>query len=414
MVNSRRVVITGLGLITPLGLSVESTWAALLEGKSGVGTITHFDASAYPCQIAAEIKGFDPLNVMEKKEAKKYDAFTHYAMAATQEALADSGLDVQQEAERVGVLMASGMGGFSSLDYHLGVFHQDGHRRLSPFFVPSTIINTVAGVVSILSGAKGPNYSVVSACATGNHAIADAYHIIQRNEADAMIAGSSEATVHPVAINGFSNMKALSTRNDAPEKASRPFDRDRDGFVMGEGSGVLILEELEHAKARGAKIYGEILGIGMNSDAYHITSPEPSGAGVGKCMSVALNNAGLSPEDIDYINAHGTSTPINDPTESRGIESAFGEHAHRLAISSTKSMTGHLLGAAGSVEAAITALALTHQIIPPTINLENPDPECNLDYVPNIARPAKIRIALSNSFGFGSTNASLVLGRYEK
>lgn len=413
MNHPRRVVITGLGLVTPLGLSVQSTWDALLQGKSGVGIIQRFDPSEYPAQIAAEVKGFDPLSVMEKKEVKKYDAFTHYAVAAAQEAIADSGLSIKEEADRVGVMMASGMGGFSSLDYHLQVFHQEGHRRLSPFFIPSTIINTVAGIVSIMSGAKGPNYSVVSACATGNHAIADAFHIIRRNEADAMIAGSSEATVHPVAINGFANMKALSTRNDAPEKASRPFDRDRDGFVMGEGSGVLILEALEHAKARGAKIYCEILGIGMNSDAHHITSPEPSGAGVGACMTVALKNAGLTPADIDYINAHGTSTPINDPTETRGIKLAFGDDAYRIAVSSTKSMTGHMLGAAGSVEAAITALALTHEIIPPTINLDNPDPECDLDYVANKARPAKIRAALSNSFGFGSTNASLVLGRYE-
>jgi 3-oxoacyl-[acyl-carrier-protein] synthase II len=410
----RRVVITGMGTVNPLGLSVKETWEGILQGRSGIGRITRFDPSPYTCQIAGEVKGFDPHNYLEKKEVKKYDPFTHYAIAATKEALDDSGLDVKKEAERVGVLIGSGMGGYESLNYHTCIFYKEGPRRLSPFFIPSSIINTGSGVISIMTGAKGPNYSVVSACATGNHALTDAYHIIRRNEADVMIAGSAEATIHPVSITGFANMKALSTRNDEPEKASRPFDRTRDGFVMGEGSGVLILEELEHAKARGAKIYGEILGCGMNSDANHITAPATDGQGVGACMSIALQNAGLKPEDIDYINAHGTSTPINDSTETKGIKIAFGDHAYKLAVSSTKSMTGHLLGAAGSVEAIITALALTHQVLPPTINLEHPDPDCDLDYVQGGARKAVIRAALSNAFGFGSTNATLVMGRYEQ
>lgn len=413
MSSQRRVVITGMGTVNPLGLSVAETWDGILHGRSGIGRITRFDPSPYPCQIAGEVKGLDPLNYIEKKEVKKYDPFTLYAIAATQEALADAGLKVEDEPERVGTLIGSGMGGFDSLDAYSQVFYNEGHRRVSPFFIPSAIINTASGVVSIMTGAKGPNYSVVSACATGNHALTDAFHIIRRDEADVMITGSAEATIHPLAMTGFANIKALSTRNDEPEKASRPFDRDRDGFVMGEGSGILILEELEHAKARGAKIYGEILGCGMNSDANHITAPASDGTGVGACMAIAVKNAGLRPSDIDYINAHGTSTPINDPTETRGIKIAFGEHASKLLVSSTKSMTGHLLGAAGSVEAIITTLALKNQIVPPTINLENADPDCDLDYVGEGARKANIRTALSNSFGFGSTNASLVMGRYE-
>jgi 3-oxoacyl-[acyl-carrier-protein] synthase II len=410
---SRRVVITGMGTVNPLGLSVQSSWEELLKCRSGISIIKRFDPSDYPTRIAGEVKGFDPLAFMEKKEARKYDLFTQYAVAAVSEAMTDSGLNIATAPDRVGVLMASGMGGFCSLDHHIRVFSNDGHRRLSPFFIPSTIINSSSGVISIITGARGPNYSVVSACATGNHAIADAFHIIGRGEADAMIAGSSEATIHPASLNGFANMKALSTRNDDPEQASRPFDKKRDGFVMGEGAGALVLEYLDHALARGAKIYAEVLGVGMNSDAYHITSPAPDGTGVGACMTAALINTGLKPEDVNYINAHGTSTLINDSTETKGIKLAFGEHAYKLAVSSTKSMTGHLLGAAGSVEAIITALAIREQIIPPTINLDNPDPECDLDYVVNSPRKARIRIALSNSFGFGSTNASLVLAEYK-
>ena len=413
MKYSRRVVITGMGTVNPLGLSVGSTWESLLKCRSGIGIITRFDPSDYPSQIAGEVKNFDPLSFMEKKEVRKYDLFTHYAVAAVSEAMSNSGLNVTAAPERVGVIMASGMGGFCSLDHHLSVFSNDGHRRLSPFFITSSINNTSSGIISIITGARGPNYSVVSACATGNHALADAFHIIGRGEADAMIAGSSEATIHPASLNGFANMKALSTRNDAPEQASRPFDKDRDGFVMGEGAGALVLESLDHALSRGAKIYAEVLGAGMNSDAYHITSPAPDGTGVGACMTAALINTGLKPEDVDYINAHGTSTPINDPTETKGIKLAFGEHAYKLTISSTKSMTGHLLGAAASVEAIITAMAIHEQIIPPTINLNNPDPDCDLDYVANSPRKARIRIALSNSFGFGSTNATLVLGEYK-
>ncbi|HOQ24294.1 MAG TPA: beta-ketoacyl-ACP synthase II [Bacillota bacterium] len=413
MTGKRRVVITGIGMVTPLGLTAGDTWQGIVEGRSGIGRITRYDPTPYPCQIAGEVKNFDPLNVLEKKELKKYDISTCYALAAVREAIADSGLDISACPDRVGVVVGSGMGGFESLSHYMKVFWDQGYQRVSPFFIISSIINTLPGVISIHTGAKGPNYSVVSACATGSHAIADAYHIIKRGEADIMITGGAEATVHPIAIIGFANIKALSTRNDEPERASRPFDRDRDGFVMGEGSGILILESLESAQARGAKIYAEVLGAGMNSDAHHITAPNPDGSGVGACMSIALKNAGLKPEDVDYINAHGTSTPLNDPTETKGIKLAFGEHVRHLAVSSTKSMTGHLLGASGAVEAIITALAIYHQILPPTINLDNPDPECDLDYVPHKARPGAIRAALSNSFGFGSTNVSLAFGRYQ-
>ncbi len=410
--DRRRVVVTGLGMVTPLGLTAGETWNGIIAGRSGIDRITGFDPAPFPSQMAGEVKGFDPLAFLPKKDVKKYDRSTHFAVAAVREALSDAGLDVHENPDRVGVIIGSGMGGFASAVDHVSVFLQEGPDRVSPFFIPSSLINTIPGLISIITGARGPNYAVVSACATGNHAIADAYYAVCRGDADAMITGGTEAAVNPMAFAGFCNLRTLSGRNDQPQKASRPFDRDRDGFVMGEGCGILILEALEAARARGARIYGEILGVAMNSDAHHITAPLPDGSGLAACMTLALRHAGLKPGEIDYINAHGTSTPINDPVETRGIKLAFGEHARRIGISSTKSMTGHLLGAAGAVEAIITVLAIHHQIMPPTINLENPDPECDLDYVAEGARRKEIRAALSNSFGFGSTNTALVLGRF--
>lgn len=410
---NRRVVITGIGLVTPVGLTKDSNWESVLNGKSGVGLITRFDVSRFSAQIAGEIKNFDPAQFIEKKEIKKMDRFIHYAIAATDEALSDSGLKVTPEnAERIGVIVGSGMGGLDTISHNDGICREQGPNRVSAFFVPGCVINLAPGQISIRTGAKGPNFSPVSACATGTHAVGEAFHIIKRNEADVIIAGGAESTITPVAVAGFSNMKALSTRNDAPEKASRPFDAERDGFIMGEGAGILILEELEHALKRGARIYAELIGFGMNSDAYHITSPEPEGSGAARCMELTLASAGLEMKDVDYINAHGTSTPVNDAMETKAIKLAFKDHARKLMISSTKSMTGHLLGAAGAVETAYTALALFHQIIPPTINLENPDPECDLDYVPNKARKAEIKVGISNSFGFGSTNACVALKKY--
>lgn len=411
---NRRVVITGIGLVTPVGLNKDSNWEAILAGRSGIGPITRFDASRFSARIAGEVKNFDPAKFIEKKELKKMDRFIQYAIAATDESINDSGLEITPEnAERVGVIVGSGMGGLETLSNNEGTYRDQGPNRVSAFFIPGCVINLAPGQISIRTGAKGPNFSPVSACATGTHAIGEAFHIIKRNEADVIITGGAESTITPVAVAGFSNMKALSTRNDAPEKASRPFDAERDGFIMSEGAGILILEELEHAKRRGARIYAELVGFGMNSDAHHITSPEPEGSGAARCMELTLASAGLKPEEVDYINAHGTSTPVNDVMETKAIKLAFKDHARKVLISSTKSMTGHLLGAAGAVETAYTALALFHQIVPPTINLEHPDPECDLDYVPNKARKAEIQVGISNSFGFGSTNACVALKKYQ-
>ncbi len=412
---NKRVVITGIGMISPLGLTTAENWENAVAGKSGISPITLFDATGYKTNFAGEVKNFDPTKFIEKKEIKKMDRFIQFAIAAADEAVADSGLQITPEnADRVGVVVGSGMGGLDTLGNYVLVCDQKGPDRVSPFFIPGCVINLAPGQISIRTGAAGPNFSPVSACATGTHAIGEAYHIIKRGEADAIISGGAEATITPVAVAGFVNLTALSSRNDAPEKASRPFDADRDGFVMGEGAGILVLEELEHALARGAKIYAEVIGFGMNSDAYHITSPLPDGSGAARCMELAIQSAGLAVTDVDYINAHGTSTPVNDAMETKAIKKLFGEHAAKVLVSSTKSMTGHMLGAAGGVEAAFTALALHHQIVPPTINLENPDPECDLDYVANEARQAPIEVGISNSFGFGSTNACVALKRYTK
>ncbi|MBE3595845.1 MAG: beta-ketoacyl-ACP synthase II [Hydrogenibacillus sp.] len=410
----RRVVITGLGVITPIGNDVETFWSNLIAGKSGVGRITAFDASEYPTQIAAEVKDFDPGAYMDNKEARRVDRFIQFAVAATKMALEQAKLTITSEnAERVGVLIGSGIGGLATLEDNAKVLLERGPRRVSPFLVPMMIANMGSGYVSIVFGAKGPNATVVTACATGTQAIGEASEMIRRGSADVMIAGGSEATIRPLALAGFSSMKALSTRNDAPEAASRPFDKDRDGFVMGEGAGIVILESLEHAQARGAKIIAEVAGYGLSADAYHLTAPEPDGRGAAQAMALALRDAGVAPEEVDYINAHGTSTDYNDVTETKAIKAVFGEHAKRLMVSSNKSMIGHLLGAAGGVEAAATALTIERGVVPPTINLETPDPECDLDYVPHTAREYPVRVALSNSFGFGGHNAVLLLRRYE-
>lgn len=411
--SKRRVVVTGLGMISPLGLDVKSSWQAVIQGKSGVGYITHFDAKDYPVRIAAEVKGFDPTKYIELKEVKKMDRFIHFAIAATEMAIADSALKITPEnSERIGVVIGSGMGGLPAIEYYHQILLEKSWKRVSPFFIPMVIINLAAGQISIKYGIKGPNLAVTTACATGNHSIGEAFRMIQYGDADVMIAGGAEAVITPMAVAGFAIMRALSTRNEEPEKASRPFDADRDGFVMGEGSGILILEELEHALKRGAKIYAELVGYGMTSDAYHITAPAPEGEGGARCMKMALNDAGISPEEIDYINAHGTSTKQGDELETQAIKTIFGEHAYKLCVSSTKSMTGHLLGAAGGVEAIFTVLSIYENIIPPTINLDNPDPECDLDYVPYNAKKKEVRYAMTNSFGFGGTNASLIFKKF--
>jgi 3-oxoacyl-[acyl-carrier-protein] synthase II len=411
--SARRVVVTGLGLISPLGVGVEKSWGAMLRGRSGVRRITHFDASAYATRIAGEVDGFNPEDYIEPKEVKKMDRFIHFGVAASSMAVEDSGLKIDEHnAPRVGVYVGSGMGGLPAIEHYHKVLLEKGPRRITPFFIPMLIINLAAGQISIKFGAKGPNSAPATACATGSHAIGDAFKVIQRGDADAMIAGGTESCITPTGIGGFNAMKALSTRNDEPEKASRPFDRDRDGFIMGEGSGIMIIEELEHAMARKAKIYAEIVGYGLTGDAYHITSPAPGGEGAARCMAMALKDAGMSPPDVDYINAHGTSTKYGDELETQAIKTVFKEHAYKVAISSTKSMTGHLLGAAGGVEAVICALSIHNGILLPTINLDNPDPECDLDYVPNTARKADIRTALSNSFGFGGTNACLLFKKF--
>ncbi len=409
----RRVVVTGLGAITPLGLDVKSSWQSVLEGKSGVGPITHFDVTNYPVKIAAEVKGFDPTNFIDFKEVKKMDRFIHFAIAATQMAIEDSGLKISEDnCDRIGIVIGSGMGGLPAIEYYHRILLDKGWKRVSPFFIPMVIINLAAGQISLKYGIKGPNLAVTTACATGNHSIGEAFRMIQYGDADVMIAGGAEAVITPMAIAGFSIMRALSTRNDEPERASRPFDMDRDGFVMGEGAGIIILEELEHALRRGAKIYAEVAGYGMSSDAYHITAPSPGGEGGARCMKAALLDAGVQPEEVDYINAHGTSTKQGDELETQAIKTVFGEHAYKLCVSSTKSMTGHLLGAAGGVEAIFTILSVYENIIPPTINLDNPDPECDLDYVPYKARKRQVNCAITNSFGFGGTNASLVFRKF--
>ena len=410
---TRRVVITGVGLVSAVGIGTRETWKALLEGRCGIGPVTHFDASAFSCRIAGEVKSFDPLRYVEKKEVKKMDVFIHYALAASTFAMEDSGLKITPEnAARVGVFIASGIGGFATIEREHRNLLEGGPRKISPFFIPGCIINLAAGQVSIRFGAKGPNSATATACSASSHAIGDSMKIIQRGDADAMIAGGSEAAITPMGIGGFAAMRALSTRNDEPERASRPFDKDRDGFVVGEGAGVVVLETLEHAERRHAPIYAELVGYGMSSDAYHITAPSQDGDGAVRAMALALHDGNVRPEEVDYINAHGTSTPYNDRTETMAIKKVFGEHARRLAVSSTKSMTGHLLGGAGGLEAGIAALALRERMIPPTINYETPDPECDLDYVPNQARRAELRHVLSNSFGFGGTNAALLLRRY--
>lgn len=404
----KRVVVTGVGMITPVGLTTEESWESLKAGKCGIGKITRFDASDYATQIAAEVKGFNPETYIEPKEVKKMDTFIHYAVAASQMAMDDSGLKITPEiAEQVGVMVGAGMGGLPAIETYHKVILEKGPKRMTPFFIPMVIINLASGTISIRFGAKGPNSAAVTACATGTHCIGDAARLIQLGEAVAMIAGGTEATVCPLGIGGFNAMKALSTRNDAPEKASRPFDKERDGFVMGEGSGILVLEEMEFAKARGAKIYAEVVGYGMSGDAYHITAPSEDGYGAARCMKMAMRSQNIQPEEVDYINAHATST-MADAIETRAIKTVFGEHAHKVSISGTKSMTGHLLGAAGGAEAVISVLSMRDGIIPPTINLDNPDPDCDLDYTPNVSKKKDVRIAMSNSFGFGGTNGTLI------
>jgi len=411
---SRRVVVTGVGLLSSVGLGTEASWQALLAGQSGIGPITHFDASAFSARIAGEVKGFDPLHYFDKKDVKKMDVFIQFAVAAAEFAVKDANLEVTPDiADQTGVFIASGIGGFSTIEReHLELIN-GGPRRISPFFIPASIINLAAGQVSIRFGARGPNLATCTACTASAHSIGESFEIIRRGDADIMIAGGSEASITPMGVGGFASMRALSTRNDEPLRASRPFDKDRDGFVVGEGAGILILEELEGAKRRGARIYAEIVGYGLSGDAYHLTAQPEDANGAVRSMRMALKKAGIRPEQVDYINAHGTSTPINDPTETLAVKTTFGDHAYKLAMSSTKSMTGHLLGAAGGLEAGITALAVHQQVAPPTVNLDEPYPKCDLDYVPKVKRAMKIDYALSNSFGFGGTNGTLLLKRYE-
>jgi 3-oxoacyl-[acyl-carrier-protein] synthase II len=412
---SRRVVVTGVGLLCSVGSGTEECWQAICEGRSGIGTITQFDAGGFNCRIAGEVKDFDPGRWIEKKELKKMGRFIQFAIATADMALTSSGLQVTPDiAEDVGVYIGSGIGGFEVIEREHKVLLEKGPSRISPFFIPATIVNLASGHVSIRSGAKGPNSAVATACTTGAHAIGDSFKIIQRGDADAMICGGTEASITPMGVGGFAAMRALSQRNDEPQRASRPWDRDRDGFVVGEGAGVLVIEELEFAKRRGAPILAEIVGYGMSADAYHITSPSEDGEGAFRVMRNALRDAGVHPEKIAYINAHGTSTELGDKLETLAIKRAFGEHAKKVLVSSTKSMTGHLLGGAGGLEAGITVMAVVNGVAPPTINLDNPDPECDLDYVPNVAKKADIEYALSNSFGFGGTNGSLIFRRYSQ
>jgi 3-oxoacyl-[acyl-carrier-protein] synthase II len=411
---SRRVVVTGIGLVSSLGIGTTVNWDALVAGTSGVGQVTRFDVTRHAARIAAEVKGFDPLQWIDRKDVKKMDVFIQYAVAASQFAMDDAGLAITpSNATDVGVSIGSGIGGFGMIEREHEAMLDGGPRKISPFFIPSTIINLAAGQVSIRFGAKGPNLATCTACSASAHALGESFEIIRRGDAVAMIAGGSEAAVTPMGLGGFAALRALSTRNDDPARASRPFDRDRDGFVIGEGAGLLVLEELEHARERGARIYAEVVGYGMTADAYHITAPAEDGDGGVRVMRMALKKAKVRPDEVDYINAHGTSTPFNDRLETLAIKQCFGDHARVLAVSSTKSMTGHLLGGAGGYEAGVSALAVYHQVVPPTINLDNPDPECDLDYVPHTSRTMPIRYALSNSFGFGGTNAALLFKRYE-
>jgi len=412
VIVTRRVVVTGIGLVSPIGNTTEATWEGLVEGRNGVGTITHFDASGLAVRIAAEVKGFDPADWVDAKEVKKFDLFVHYAVAGADMALAGSGLEITEEnSSRVGVVIGSGIGGLPLIERTNEKMLAKGPRRVSPFFIPGAIINMASGLISIRTGAKGPNSATCCACSTSAYAIGDAYLYIRNGYADAIISGGSEAVISPLAVAGFASMRALSTRNDEPERASRPWDKDRDGFVMGEGAGIVVLEELQHAKRRGAPILAEILGFGMSSDAFHISAPSEDGDGGARVMQSALDDAGLNPEDVDYINAHGTSTPFGDRVETMAIKKVFGDHAHDVAISSTKSMTGHLLGAAGGLEFAVAALATANDVVPPTINLDEPEAENDLDYVPGAAREMPVKVALTNSFGFGGTNACLVVGK---
>jgi 3-oxoacyl-[acyl-carrier-protein] synthase II len=413
MADARRVVVTGVGAVTPVGNTAEEFWAALIQGKSGIGPVTRFDASPLPTRIAGEVKGFDSLRYIDKKDDRKFDPFLKYAIACAVMAVEDAGLNVERvDRDRFGVLVGSGIGGITTLLETHKTLLEKGPDRVSPFFIPMLIINMASGLISMRFGARGPNSSIVTACATGNHAIGDAMKIIQRDDADVMIAGGSEAIILPLTFAGFCQMKAMSTRNDDPTHASRPFDAARDGFVCGEGGGLLVLESLGHALARDARIYAEVVGYGMTGDAYHMTAPDPEADGAARAMTLAVRDAGIEPSTVGYINAHGTSTPYNDKSETMAIKRVFGEHARKLAVSSTKSMTGHLLGAAGGIEAIATTLAIHHGVLPPTINYENPDPDCDLDYVPNQARKQDVEIALSNAFGFGGTNATLVFRKY--
>jgi len=411
---ARRVVVTGLGMVTPLGIGVEENWEAVSKGKSGIGPITRFDVSAFPCQIAGEVKGFRSEDFLSSKDAKHLDIFIHYAIASARMAVEDSKLKITPENNhRIGCVTGSGLGGLGTIEFYHSVLLEKGPRRISPFFIPGLIANMAPGQIAIEFGVRGPNSSIVTACAASSHAIGESYKIIQRGAAEVMITGGTEAVLTPLALGGFISMKSLSTRNEEPEKASRPFDRERDGFIVSEGGGIIILEELDYALDRGANIYAEIIGYGMSSDAYHIAAPDPEGIGATLCMEAALKDAGLNPTDIDYINAHGTSTKLNDISETKGIKSVFGEHAFKVPVSSTKSMTGHLLGGAGVAEAIYSILTIKNSLILPTINYEFPDPECDLDYVPNKARKARVRTILSNSFGFGGTNSSLIFKEYK-
>jgi 3-oxoacyl-[acyl-carrier-protein] synthase II len=411
---SKRVVVTGVGLVTPLGTGVEKTWSALCAGKSGIGPITRFDASEVGVNIAAEVKDFNMEEHMDKKVGKHLDLFVQYAVAAAGEALKDADFEITEEnATRVGSIMGCGLGGLPTIEKYHKVALNKGTRRITPFFIPMVIPNMGAGQVSIIYKTKGPNLSVTTACAAGTHAVGEAFRSIVHGDCDVALTGGSESVICPLAVGGFHSMKALSTRNDEPEKASRPFDKDRNGFIISEGAGVLVLESLDHALARGAKIYAEVAGYGLSGDGHHMAAPPEDGNGAVRCMEMALADAGMQPEDIDYINAHGTSTPLNDIVETRAIKKVYGEHAKKLAISSTKSMTGHMLGGAGGIESVFTALSIKNQIAPPTMNLENPGPECDLDYVPNQARQMEIKAAMSNSFGFGGTNAVLIMKKYE-
>lgn len=410
--TARRVVITGLGIVSPLGIGVEENWQGVIAGRSGIARITQFDATGYPSQIAGEVKGFEPTKFLGEKDARRMDRFCQFGMASGIEAIKDSGLEINDaNAERIGVHMGSGFGGIHTVEDTTLTLDKKGPRRVSPFYVPMSIINMISGHLSILYGLKGPNLSMVTACSTATHAIGDAARLVEYGDADVMVAGGAEAAVTPTSMAGFGNAKALSTRNDDPTAASRPWDVDRDGFVLSEGAAAVVLEEYEHAKRRGARIYAELLGFGMSGDAYHMTSPPEGGEGAARCMRAAFRNARVNPADVQYVNAHGTSTQLGDVAETFAVKTAFGEHAKRVAVSSTKSMTGHLLGAAGGVEAVYTALAVYRQIAPPTINLAKPDPQCDLDYVPGGAREMKISVAISNSFGFGGTNGTIVIGK---